>query len=320
MKKHALLSLGLLFMIVSTLSGCGVKEESPLKGKIKIGIMLSDVGLGDQSFSDAAFTGLVKARDELGVILNYRELQETKTYEAGLRQLIEEENDIIIGLGFMVQEDMEKVAKEYPKRTFLLVDSVSDIENVTSLIFKEDEGSYLAGIAAALATETKTVGFVGGDDVPLIHKFADGFEKGVKSINPDIKIITKYAGNFGDDELGTKLAKEMISNKSDVLYAAAGLTGIGVLKEAEKQNVYAIGVDSDQYYFAEKAVITSMIKNVDTALFDIVKEYTNTKKLPSNSIELGLKENGVGLAPIRVIPFAEKDMQTIEDAKSKLAN
>lgn len=307
-------------MIVSTLSGCGVKEESPLKGKIKIGIMLSDTGLGDQSFSDAAFNGLVKARDELGIILDYRELQDTKTYEEGLRQLIEEKNDIIIGLGFTIQEDLEKIAKEYPKRTFLLVDSASDVENITSITFKDDEGSYLAGVAAALASETKTVGFVGGADVPLIQNFAAGFEAGVKSIDPDINIITKYAGNFGDDELGTKLAKEMIANKSDVLYAAAGLTGIGVLKEAEKQKVYAIGVDSDQYNFAEKAVITSMIKNIDIALYDIVEDYKKTKKLPSESITLGLKENGVGLAPIRIIPFTEQELQTIEEAKSKLAN
>jgi len=320
MKKYTLLFLLVTFILTTVLSGCGVEEESPIKGKIKIGIMLSDIGLGDQSFSDAGFSGLVKARDELGIIINYRELQDTKTYEEGLRQLAENKNDLIIGLGFMVQEDLEKVAKEYPDSNFLLVDSVSELENVTSLTFKEDEGSYLAGVAAALATETKTVGFVGGEDVPLIQKFATGFEAGVKSIDPDIKIISEYAGDFGDGALGTKLAREMISNKSDVLYAAAGLTGIGVLKEAEKQKVYAIGVDSDQYNFAEKSVITSMIKNIDIALYDIVKDYKKTNKLPSTSIELGIKENGVGLAPIRVIQFTDKEMQTLENAKSKLSN
>ncbi|MBE3571266.1 MAG: BMP family ABC transporter substrate-binding protein [Bacillales bacterium] len=320
MKKQSLLYLVFLLLFTTVISGCGIKEEDPLKNKTKIGIMLSDVGLGDQSFSDAAFQGLMKARDELGIVFDYRELQDTKTYEQGLEELVKEKNDIIIGLGFMVQEDLEKVARKYPDQKFLLIDAVSDLDNITSITFKEDEGSYLAGVIAAMTTKTKTVGFVGGDNVPLIQKFAKGFEEGVKSVDSNIKILTKYAGDFGDEQLGASIAKEMIANKSDVLYAAAGLTGAGVLKEAERNKVYAIGVDSDQYFLAEKAVITSMMKNIDVALFETIKDYTKNKELPTQPIELGLKENGVGLAPIRVIPFTSEDEQVLEKAKEKLAN
>jgi basic membrane protein A and related proteins len=320
MKKQSLLYLVFVLLLTTVISGCGIKEEDPLKNKTKIGIMLSDVGLGDQSFSDAAFQGLMKARDELGIVFDYRELQDTKTYEQGFEELVKEKNDIIIGLGFMVQEDLEKVARKYPEQKFLLIDAVSDLDNITSITFKEDEGSYLAGVIAAMTTKTKTVGFVGGDNVPLIQKFAKGFEEGVKSVDPNIKILTKYAGDFGDEQLGASIAKEMIANKSDVLYAAAGLTGAGVLKEAERNKVYAIGVDSDQYFLAEKAVITSMMKNIDVALFETIKDYMKNKELPTQPIELGLKENGVGLAPIRVIPFTSEDEQEFEKAKEKLAN
>ncbi|MBE3570480.1 MAG: BMP family ABC transporter substrate-binding protein [Bacillales bacterium] len=320
MKKQSLIFFVLIFFLTTVISGCGIQEEDPLKHKTKVGIMLSDVGLGDQSFSDAAFRGLTKARDELGIVFDYRELQDTKTYEQGLEELVKEKNDIVIGLGFMVKEDLEKVAKQYPNQKFVLIDAVSDLPNVTSITFKEDEGSYLAGVIAAMTTKTKTVGFIGGDNVPLIQKFARGFEEGVKSVDPSIKILTKYAGSFGDDKLGAKIAKEMIANHSDVLYAAAGFTGVGVLKEAERNHVYAIGVDSDQYFYAEKAVVTSMMKNVDVAIFHTIQDYKKNKKLPSHPIELGLKDNGVGLAPIRVIPFTNKEKQALETAKEKIIN
>ncbi len=182
---HLVIALLAMFMMMS---GCSTKETAAKKDRIKVGIMLSDVGLGDQSFSDSAFRGLMKARDELGIIFDYRELKDTKTYEQGLKELVEDGNDIVIGLGFMVQEDLEKVAKQYPKQRFILVDSVSDLPNVTSIAFKEDEGSFLAGVLAALVTKTNRLGFIGGADVPLIRKFAAGFEKGVHAVKPSASV------------------------------------------------------------------------------------------------------------------------------------
>ncbi|SDN10351.1 nucleoside-binding protein [Fictibacillus solisalsi] len=318
MKKHIHIFLGVLLLTTTLLSGCGPQETNPVDDKTKIGIMLSDVGLGDQSFSDAGFNGLEKARDRLDIVFEYRELNDSKTYEKGLTELAESGNDLIIGLGFMVQEDLEKVAKKYPEKQFLLVDSVSDVNNVTSLTFKEDEGSYLAGVIAALTTKNKTVGFVGGENAPLIQKFSKGFTEGVKSIDPSIKVLKEYAGDFGNDKLGEKIAQDMIAKKSDVLYAAAGFTGVGVLKKAEQEGVYAIGVDSDQFFYAEKAIITSMVKNVDSALYDVVKEFKQTKTIKNKHIELGLAEKGVGLATIRLVSLSDKQQAKLKEAEQKI--
>ncbi|QXJ37778.1 Membrane lipoprotein TmpC precursor [Parageobacillus caldoxylosilyticus] len=314
---HLVIALLAMFVMMS---GCSPEETVAKKDRIKVGIMLSDVGLGDQSFSDSAFRGLMKARDELGIIFDYRELKDTKTYEQGLKELVADGNDIIIGLGFMVQEELEKVAKQHPKQRFILVDAVSDLPNVTSIAFKEDEGSFLAGVVAALTTKTNRLGFIGGADVPLIHKFATGFEKGVNAVKPSASVQIVYAGDFGNDKLGANIAKDMFAKQCDVVYTAAGFTGVGALREAEARGVYAIGVDSDQYFYAEKAVVTSMVKNVDVALFRVLKQYVEKGELPTGTVQLGLAENGVGLAPIRVVPWDEQKQQLLEQWKQNIVD
>jgi basic membrane protein A and related proteins len=319
-RKRSFIFLVAVLIIVLSITGCSSKSTNSVENKIKVGIMLSDVGLGDQSFSDAAFNGLTRARDELGIIFDYRELKDVGTYEKGLTELVEEGNDLVVGLGFMVQKDLEKVAKKYPNQQFILIDSVSDLDNITSITFKEDQGSFLAGVVAALTTKSKKIGFVGGADVPLIRKFSNGFEQGVKAVNPDIQVKVLFAGDFGNDKLGEKLADDLIKEGCDVLYAAAGFTGVGVLKQAQAKGIYAIGVDSDQYFYAEKAVITSMMKNVDVAIYQTIKEFVENGKLESGKKELGLKEGGIGLAPIRVISLSNADQQQIEMWKEKLVN
>jgi basic membrane protein A len=317
--KQIINLLLIVFLLGSTLAGCS-STETIEKDRVKIGIMLSDVGLGDQSFSDSAFAGLAKARDELDIIFDYRELQTVGTYEKGFTELVEEGNDLVIGLGFMVLEDLEKVAKKYPEQQFILVDSVSELDNITSITFKEEQGSFLAGAIAGMTTKSKVVGFVGGADVPLIRKFKSGFEQGVKAVNPSASVKVAYANDFGNADLGGKIAAGMIGEGADVLYAAAGFTGVGVLKEAQTQRKFAIGVDSDQYFFAEKAIVTSMLKNVDVALYETVKEFKEQKKLSAQQIELGMNEKGVGLAPIRVIkltPEQEKNLRDLEDKLSR---
>jgi basic membrane protein A and related proteins len=316
--KRIMNMLIILFLLGGSLAGCA-NTELKAKERVKIGIMLSDVGLGDQSFSDAAFAGLAKARDELDILFDYRELKSVGTYEKGFTELVEDGNDIVIGLGFMVLEDLEKVAKKYPDQQFILVDSVSQLDNITSITFKEEQGSFLAGAVAGMASKSNIVGFVGGADVPLIHKFKAGFEQGVKAVNPEAEIKVAYANDFGNAELGGKIASGMIDDGADVLYAAAGFTGVGVLKEAQSKKKFAIGVDSDQYFFAEKAIITSMLKNVDVALYETVKEFQTEKKLKLKQIELGINEKGVGLAPIRVIKLNPEQEKSLEDLKAKLS-
>jgi len=307
--KYKLIALSLVVILI--LGGCGLEEQDPLEGKVKIGVMLSENGLGDQSFSDLAFAGLTQARDEADVVIEYLELVETGTYEKGFQELVDNGNDLILALGFTGQEDLEKIALNYPEQKFVLVDAVSEVENITSITFKEDEGSMLAGIVAATVSDSQVIGFIGGVEAPVVQRFEAGFIQGAKSINPDIVIHSEYAGDFDNDSLGAEMASKMIDEKVDVLYAAAGFTGVGMLREAEKRGVFAIGVDSDQYFYAEQAVITSMMKNIDIALLDIIHSYKENGEIQSGHIELGLAENGVGLAPFRVLELSETETEKL---------
>jgi basic membrane protein A and related proteins len=320
LKKISILVV--LFLIMTFLAACSYIEtiNQQDEERLKIGIMLSDVGLGDQSFSDAGFEGLERARNELNISFDYREISETQTYEAGLEELVKQGNDIVIGLGFAMQEAVDVVAKNYPDQTFLIIDSISELPNVHSITFKEEEGSFLIGALAGMKTQTNVVGFVGGMDVPLIRKFEKGFIEGVKSVKPDATILSEFADSFGDDKLGAEIAKNMITNNADFIYPAAGFTGVGVLQETQKSSVYSFGVDSDQYFLAEKSVVSSMLKNIDVAVYNVAKELVENKKLEQKDIILGIKEDGVGLAPIRVLTLTESEEQLltklIEDIKN----
>lgn len=302
------------------LTACSNDEKSTENEQIKVGIMLSDAGLGDQSFSDMGFMGLEKARDELGISFDYRELKDTETYEKGLEQLVQEGNDLIIGLGFSIQADLEKVAKKYPDSSFLIIDSQSELPNVNSITFKEEEGSFLIGVVAGMKTKSDTVGFVGGEEAELIKKFEKGFVAGVKAVNPDAKILSKYSGTFGDDKLGESIAREMIASGADYIYPAAGFTGVGVILEAQRQGVYSFGVDSDQFYLAEKSVVSSMVKQVDVAIYDTVKELVETGKIAEKNKQLGLKENGVAIAPIRAIELIPSEQTKIDQFIEDISN
>ena len=317
------MKLKLLIVLTTALlilTGCGLEEKNPLDGKVKVGVMLSENGLGDQSFSDLAFKGLTKARDEEDIVVEYLELAETGTYEKGFRELVESGNDLVFALGFTGQQELEKVALDFPDQKFVLFDAVSEAANITSITFKEDEGSMLAGIVAATVSNSQVIGFIGGMEVPVIQRFEQGFIQGAKSVNPDIVILNEYANNFDDDGLGAEIASKMIDDKADVLYAAAGFTGVGMLKEAEKRGIYAIGVDSDQYFYAEQAVITSMMKNIDSALFDIILSYKESGEIQSGHVELGLAENGVGLAPFRVLELTDVEQGKLDALIEKAAS
>ncbi|WP_368503405.1 BMP family protein [Alkalihalophilus sp. As8PL] len=307
----------IMIVLFSIVSGCEIEGTQNEESHISIGIMLSDVGLGDQSFSDSAFNGLIRARDTLGVTFDYRELEQSGSYDQGLEELIEQEHSIIIGLGFMVKEALEEKAQQYPEQQFVLIDDNSELANIASVSFKEHEGSFLAGAAAAIASENGTIGFVGGADVPLINKFAAGFLQGATYIDSEINVIIEYADDFGNPELGAAIAGELIAQEADVLYAAAGLTGVGVLQKAQKETVKSIGVDSDQYFIAEDSVMTSMMKYIDEAVYQTVDSYLRDEL--SNEVILGLVENGVGLAPIRLVD-EERYLQEMEQIKEAIVS
>ncbi|MDN4618894.1 BMP family ABC transporter substrate-binding protein [Paenibacillus sp. PsM32] len=323
-KKTFLSGFTALIAIMLLLSACSSQqattEAATATTKTKVGIVLSDIGLGDQSYSDAAFRGLIKARNEESIIFDYKEISQTKTYDEAFNQLTKEDNDVIIGLGYIMKDSLEKAAKANPNKQFIIVDETSELPNVASITFKEEEGSFLAGAVAAMASTSNRIGFIGGVESPLLHKFQSGFEQGARSIDPNVSFVTNYTGDFGNPAVGSKAAKDMIENDNvDVIYTVAGLTGVGALQEAQTQGKYAIGVDSDQFFVAEKAVLTSMIKNVDVALYSALQSFAkNNHTFKDKDMVFGLTDDGVGLTDIHVIQLTAEQQKQLEDLKKKL--
>ncbi|BDU50298.1 BMP family lipoprotein [Haliovirga abyssi] len=285
-----------LFDFFKKKSDTKVTKKATVK-KLKAGIVFSIGGLGDKSFNDSAFRGMKMGKDKLGVEFNYVEPASPAEDEQYLRQYAEAGYDLVIATGFLMHDSCEKVAKEFPNIKFAIIDSYVDLPNVSSLLFKEDEGSFLVGAVAGMMTKTNTVGFVGGMDIPLIHKFQNGFEQGAKYVNPKVKALSVYTSGpnpFNDPVRGKEEALSLMQQDADVVYHAAGGTGMGVIEAAKEKGVYAIGVDSDQDGVAPGVVLTSMMKNVDVAVYNTIKAVKDgTFKAGEN--RFGLKENGVGV-------------------------
>ncbi|MCC5892988.1 BMP family ABC transporter substrate-binding protein [Exiguobacterium sp.] len=317
MKKAVI--IGMMTACVAWLSGCQSvidQPETTVEERQSMGVVLSDVGLGDQSFSDAAMRGMGQLRETGEWFVDYRELDETETYKAGFEQLVADGHDVIIGLGFACQADLETVAADHPDQQFALIDAVSTLPNVISVTFEEVEGSALAGAVAGLETETDKIGFIGGVDNELIQKFSTGFLLGVKAVNEDVELVVDYANDFASPDIGRALAEKQIQAGVDVLYAAAGLTGVGVLETAEANGVKAIGVDSDQSMIAPDAVITSMLKQVDLAIVEIAN---NVKEDAfSEHYVLGLDQGGVGLSALRRVQWTEDERERFETFEKRL--
>lgn len=306
-----------IILLAFFIAGCSNTTTVEKEPEHKIGILLSDSGLGDESFNDSALRGLEKARDEFGILFDYREAPDGNLEEP-LTELIEEDNDVIIGLGFTAKEALEKMAKKYPEQQFILVDEVSELDNVISITFKEQEGSFLVGMVAAMTSKSDKIGFIGGVDVPVIHHFKAGFIQGVHYVKPEAEVFVDFAGTFGDAELGKNLALGQINKGADFIYPAAGFTGFGALQAAQENKAFAAGVDSDQFFVAEKAVVSSMLKNVDKAVYDIAKMLKENGKIDASSFQLGLAEQGVGLAEIRIASLTPEQQKAIEDATEKI--
>lgn len=316
MRNSLLLSISLFSSVI--LGACSDEKDTDerlleVKGeKFSVGLLLPDVGMGDQSFNDLVVDGLLEARDDLDVIWSYRDLETSDSLEKGLDELIAEDHDVIIAVGYTVQEMLEKEAAEHPEQRFALIDTVSEVENVDSIVFNEKEGSYLAGVLAAHVSKTGILGFLGGFNDEVIMRFHDGFLAGARSVNPDVQVIKMFADTYSDANVGTAMASTMIEQQADVLYAAAGYTGVGLLQQAQKAGVYAIGVDSDQYFYAEKAVVTSMQKNLDVAVYSYLQSLVKNENSMQQVLEFGTENGGVGLSPIRVVSNASELEEKLE--------
>ncbi len=262
--------------------------------------MVTDVGgLGDKSFNDAAYAGLLQAKAKLGAEVQVLQSKSAADYQPNLTVLADEEFDETFAIGFLMHKDLEAVARNYPRRRFAIVDAIVDQPNVTSITFREQDGSFLAGALAAMMTKSKTVGFLGGVDIPLLRKFEAGFAAGAREIDPRVKVLDRYVGSFEDVASGKELAGVMYDAGADIVYVAAGKSGLGAIDQARSRpNAYAIGVDSNQDALAPGKILTSVVKRIDIAVLRVAQE-AQSLKLPSGAIEFGLKDDGVGLTDFK---------------------
>lgn len=274
-------------------------SATALAADIKPAIIYDLGGKFDKSFNEAAFNGAEKFKTETGIEYREFEIANDAQREQALRRFASDGNSPIVMAGFNWAASLEKLAGEYPDTKFAIIDMVVEKPNVKSIVFKEQEGSYLVGVLAGLASKTKTVSFVGGMDIPLIHKFACGYVGGAKSTGADVKVLEAYTGTtpdaWNDPVKGGEIAKSQIDQGSDVVYHAAGGTGVGVLQAAADAGKLGIGVDSNQNMLQPGKVLTSMLKRVDVAVYDSFMA-AKDDKFEFGISNLGLKEDGVGYA------------------------
>nr|WP_181701780.1 BMP family ABC transporter substrate-binding protein [Chthonobacter albigriseus] len=266
---------------------------------VKPAVVYGTGGKFDKSFNEAAYNGAEKFKAETGI--EYRDFEPTGDTqgEQALRNFASRGFNPVIGVSFAWTSAIEKVAAEFPDTKFYLIDSVVEKPNVQSVVFKEHEGSYLVGLLAGMASQTGKVGFVGGMDIPLIRKFACGYAQGAAAAKSDIQVFQNMTGTTGaawnDPVRGGELAKSQIDQGADVIYAAAGATGLGVLQTATDNGKLSIGVDSNQNHLHPGKVLTSMIKRVDLAIYNAMMDVKNDK-FAGGIQALGVAEDGVGWA------------------------
>ena len=280
---------------------------APSGDAVDVGIVFDLGGRGDKSFNDGAYIGAMRAAKEFGARVRFVEPGEGSDREAGLRLLAAEKMDIVIGVGFIFTDDLAQLAKEYSNVSFAGVDYALTIDaagnvvpppsNLAALKFREEQGSFLVGALAALVGNSKKVGFVGGMDTPLIHKFAAGYKAGVKAVCADCEVIAQYAGvapdAFRNPGRGKELALSQYQQGVNVIYHASGSTGLGVFEAARTMKKMGIGVDADQYKEAPGFVLSSMVKRVDNAVFDVISR-VKEKKFTGGVYDFGLAQDGVG--------------------------
>lgn len=317
--KRVLVIFLVALLSVSLIAGCTPKAKEPEKPAtpaqpevkpLKVGIVFDVGGRGDLSFNDMAFAGLEKAQNEFKDKIKTHYLEPSEggaNREELLRLMAEDGYDLIFGVGFLFTEHIQKVAKEFPNVKFGLIDGyipeLNDKSNVVCLLFKEQEGSFLVGAAAALKTKANKVGFVGGMKIPLIQKFEAGYIAGAKYVNPKITVLSDYIGTTGeafkDPTRGKELTLAQIAKGADIIYHASGASGIGVIEAATEKKKLAIGVDADQSLTAKDEqkpyILTSMLKRVDVAVYETIKGLVEGKYAGGYRV-FGVADDGVGYA------------------------
>ena len=329
-----IVALILLIFCSLLFGGCATRDfvAEADAGKKKVGIVFDIGGKDDRSFNAAANTGVVRAKKDFPIILRDVEPGDPTSIEPALRAFAQYGYNLITGVGFAQGPILKEVAKDYPKLHFVLIDAEATSPNVASLLFKEHEGSFLVGMIAAYTNKTGVIGFVGGMDIPLIRRFQVGYEEGARYVNPNIRVLHNYVGitdaAWNNPGKGRELANAQYEQGADVVFQAAGNSGLGVFDAAEAYDKFAIGVDANQNWVKPGHILTSMLKRIDNAVYSIVKDQVEGNFKGGVHI-YGLENDGVGYAmdeynrhliPASVIEKVERAREDIIAGKIKVTD
>lgn len=331
MKFKKLVSLSLTMVIsASLLVGCGSNGDAGSDDAVKIGMITDVGGVHDESFNQSSWEGLKSVQKELGedkLDVQVLESRQDSDYAVNIEQFMDQEMDLIIGVGYKLEKDIEKASKTYPDQKFAIIDAAYEKqpENVTSLLFEDNVSAYLTGLVAGRMTKTNKVGFIGGMKGVTISKFENGFKAGAKDANADVEVSVQYANSFSDQALGKSIANQMIKNDVDVVFSAAGAVGIGAIEAVKENDKMAIGVDRDQNSLAPDHVITSAMKNIDIAVGNLARSFIDGSYESGKVIIGTLATGGVGIAPTseknvpkEVLEFVDSKSKEIIDGKIKV--
>ncbi|MGL6105617.1 BMP family lipoprotein [Romboutsia sp.] len=302
----------------------GQDSEKPKEKEYSVGIVLGEGGANDQSFNQSSLEGLDKAKNDLGIKGTYLESNQDADYAPNIETFIDQDVNLIIGVGYTTSTAMLDAAKLYPEKQFVIIDHNYEEEgteipaNMLCVTFDEREAAYLVGLIASKMSETNKVGFIGGMKIPNITRFEEGFNAGIKAGNPDTKLLSQYANSFDDASLGKSIANQMYSNGADVIFSAAGGVGTGAIESAKEKNKYAIGVDMDQNNLAPDNVITSAMKRVDIGVFDIISKAKKGEFDGGKAVVYGLKDDAVGIAPTTSKNVPKEILDLVEDQKQQI--
>lgn len=316
--------VALLLVLVMGLTACGGTGSTNSKGgekknpaDYKIGMVTDVGGVNDGSFNQSSWEGLQRAGQELGVTVKYLESKGDSDYTPNIETFVDEDYDLIICVGYMLADATRAAAEAYPDKKFAIIDDSSiDLPNVTCLMFEQAEASYLAGVAAAMATKTNTVGFVIGMVSDSMNQFGYGYVAGVLDTNPDAKVLQYNANSFADAAAGKSGALSMITNGADVIFQAAGGSGLGAIEACVENKVWAIGVDTDQSSIAPETILTSAMKRVDNACYDAAKAVLDGT-LAAGVKTYALDSAGVDIAPTTT-NLTPEILEKIEAAKQDI--
>lgn len=292
-RRRFVVSSSAAALSVSALSRMNVSAQDA----VTVTLVTDTAGIGDQSFNDMADAGGRRAESELGATYNVLESQTAADYVRNLTDAAES-SDLVVAVGFLLTDALSEVAPQYTDKSFAIIDSEVDAENVASYLFREQEGAFLAGVIAALSSKTSQIGFVGGIRIPPVMRYEVGYVAGARSVNPDIQIAIAYADNFEDPNKGKELSLAQYNQGADVVHAAAGRTGIGAFDAAnELGGVWVIAADQDQSHLGPEVQLAAVIKGIDTAVYDSVKAQ-GEGSFAGGVHNLGIADDGISLGGI----------------------